>query len=120
MADSVVTGRAWEVAPQLANHLIAYHIGDLTPGYRHHRSGFAEPSQPGHQGVTGQRALAHARSTNHQQRLAGFPLKQCFNRLHGTSIPVAGPVVRQTVPPSYANNRKPNHMFRFYISFILD
>lgn len=35
--------------PQLANHLIAYHIGDLTPGYRHHRSGFAEPSQPGHQ-----------------------------------------------------------------------
>ncbi len=106
--------------PQLANHLIAYHIGDLTPGYRHHRSGFAEPSQPGHQGITGQRALAHARSTNHQQRLAGFPLKQCFNRLHGTSIPVAGPVVRQTVPPSYVNNRKPNHMFRFYISFILD
>lgn len=35
--------------PQLANHLIAYHIGDLTPGYRHYRSGFAEPSQPGHQ-----------------------------------------------------------------------
>ena len=116
MADSVVTGRAWEVAPSSPNHLIAYHIGDLTPGYRHHAPDSPNRRSPAikHHGPA---CSCPRKEHHHQQRLAGFPLKQCFNRLHGTSIPVAGPVVRQTVPPSYVDNRKPNHMFRFLYQF---
>lgn len=90
MADSVVTGRAWEVAPARESpDRLSHRRSDAripSSSLRIRRTVAARPSRH-----HGQRALARARSTNHQQRLAGFPLKQCFNRLHGTSIPVAGP-----------------------------